>query len=187
MSAENRCVVGLDLGTTKISTVIAEIAPNKMPRILGFASFPSQGLRRGVITDVEKTVQSVERAVRQAELMAGMEVREVFVGIAGEHVSSQDSSGVVAVAGADGRITEDDRQRVLESAGAVKTPIDREVLHVLPQEFIVDGRRDIADPVGMLGVRLEVQVHVVSGAVTAAQNICRSILRAGLRSSRYCT
>ncbi|MGB1893777.1 MAG: cell division protein FtsA [Candidatus Latescibacterota bacterium] len=180
MSAESRCVVGLDLGTTKIGTVIAEIAPNKMPRILGFASFPSQGLRRGVITDVEKTVQSVERAVRQAELMAGMEVREVFVGIAGEHVSSQDSSGVVAVAGADGRITEEDRQRVLESAGAVKTPIDREVLHVLPQEFIVDGRRDIADPVGMLGVRLEVQVHVVSGAVTAAQNICRSILRAGL-------
>ena len=173
-----RCRIGFRHDKNKC-TVIAEIAPNKMPRILGFASFPSQGLRRGVITDVEKTVQSVERAVRQAELMAGMEVREVFVGIAGEHVSSQDSSGVVAVAGADGRITEDDRQRVLESAGAVKTPIDREVLHVLPQEFIVDGRRDIADPVGMLGVRLEVQVHVVSGAVTAAQNICRSILRAG--------
>ena len=180
MSAESRCVVGLDLGTTKISTVIAEITPNKMPRILGFASCASQGLRRGVITDVEKTVQSVEEAVCQAELMAGTEVKEVFVGIAGEHVSGQDSSGVVAVAGADGRITEDDRQRVLESAGAVKTPIDREVLHVLPQEFIVDGRRDIADPVGMLGVRLEVQVHVVSGAVTAAQNICRSIHRAGL-------
>ena len=102
MSAESRCVVGLDLGTTKISTVISEITPNKMPRILGFASCASQGLRRGVITDVEKTVQSVEKAVRQAELMAGTEVKEVFVGIAGEHVTSQDSSGVVAVAGSDG-------------------------------------------------------------------------------------
>ena len=180
MSMESQCVVGLDLGTTKICTVIAEIAPGKLPRILGFASCASQGLRRGVVTDVEKTVQAVEKAVHQAELMAGVEVKEVFVGIAGEHVSSQDSSGVVAVAGSDGRITEEDRQRVLESAGAVKIPIDREVLHVIPQEFIVDGRRDIADPVGMLGVRLEAQVHVVSGAVTAAQNICRSILRAGL-------
>ncbi len=180
MSEGTKRVVGLDLGTTKICTVIAEVTPENMPRILGFGSCPSQGLRRGVVTDVEKTVQAVEKAVRQAELMAGISVRDVTVGIAGEHVNSLNSSGVVAVAGSDGRITEEDRQRVLEAAGAVKIPIDREVLHILPQEFIVDGRRDIADPVGMLGVRLEAHVHVVSGAVTAAQNICRSILRAGL-------
>lgn len=180
MNAEGKMVVGLDLGTTKICAVIAEVAKGKSLRILGYAACPSQGLRRGVVTDVEKTVQAVEKAVRQAELMAGVEVREVFVGIAGDHVGSLNSSGVVAVAAADGRIGEADRQRVLEAAGAVKIPIDREVLHVLPQEFIVDGRRDIADPVGMLGVRLEAHVHVVTGAVTAAQNICRSILRAGL-------
>ena len=180
MSAEERMVVGLDLGTTKICTVIAEVAAGKSLRILGYGTCPSQGLRRGVVTDVEKTVQAVEKAVHQAELMAGVEVKEVFVGIAGEHVGSLNSSGVVAVAGADGRIGEADRQRVLEAAGAVKIPIDREVLHVLPQEFIIDGRRDIIDPVGMLGVRLEAHVHVVTGAVTAAQNICRSILRAGL-------
>jgi cell division protein FtsA len=180
MSGDGKLVVGLDLGTTKICTVIAEVAADRGPRVLGVGSCPSQGLRRGVVTDVEKTVQAVEKAIHQAELMAGVEVQEVFAGIAGEHVSSLNSSGVVAIAGEDGRITEEDRRRVLESAGAVNIPIDREILHVLPQEFVVDGRRDIADPVGMFGVRLEAHVHVVTGAVTAAQNICRSILRAGL-------
>lgn len=173
-------IAGLDLGTTKICVVVAERVAEGRLRIIGTGQHASEGLRRGVIVDAEKTVKAIGAAVRQAELMAGVEVGSVYAGIAGEHISSLNSSGMVAVGDAGGRIAVLDRERVLEAAGAIKVPMDREVLHVLSQEFAVDGKRGIPDPVGMYGVRLEANVHVVTGAVTAVQNICRSILRAGV-------
>ena len=176
----NGAIAGLDLGTTKICVVIAERAAAGGLRVIGLGQQRSDGLRRGVIVDAEKTVNAIAEAVRQAELMAGVEVGSVYAGIAGEHIASLNSSGMVAVGDAGGRIGMQDREKVLEAAGAVRVPMDREVLHVLPQEFVVDGKRGIPDPVGMYGVRLEANVHVVTGAVTAVQNICRSILRAGV-------
>ena len=176
----HRSIAGLDLGTTKICVVIAEREADGRLRINGIGQHPSDGLRRGVIVNAEKTVQAIGEAVRQAELMAGIEIDSVYAGITGEHIASLNSTGMVAVGDAGGRIAALDRERVLETAGAVKVSLDREVLHVLPQEFVVDGKRGIADPVGMYGVRLEANVHVVTGAVTAVQNIYRSILRAGI-------
>ncbi len=176
----NGSIAGLDLGTTKICVVIAERVAAGRLRVIGIAQQPSEGLRRGVIVDAEKTVKAIGEAIRQAELMAGVEVGSVYAGIAGEHIASLNSSGMVAVGDSGGRIGVLDREKVLEVASAVKVPVDREVLHVLPQEFLVDGKRGIPDPVGMYGVRLEANVHVVTGAVTAVQNITRSILRAGV-------
>ncbi len=181
MTTESKCVLGLDLGTTKICAVIAEIKRDHPLRILGFASCPSQGLRRGVIIDVQKTVEAIKKSVKQASLMAGVQVSEAYVGIAGDHVNSMNSSGVVAISDENGRISETDVERVVQSAAAVKVPIDREILHTIPQEFVIDGRRDIVDPVGMLGVRMEAHVHVVTGAVSAVQNMCMSVERAGLQ------
>ncbi len=176
----NGSIAGLDLGTTKICVVIAERVATGPLRVIGIAQQPSEGLRRGVIVDAEKTVKAIGEAIRQAELMAGVEVGSVYAGIAGEHIASLNSSGMVAVGDSGGRIGILDREKVLEVASAVKVPMDREVLHVLPQEFLVDGKHGIPDPVGMYGVRLEANVHVVTGAVTAVQNITRSILRAGV-------
>ena len=176
----NGSIAGLDLGTTKICVVIAERVAAGRLRVIGIAQQPSEGLRRGVIVDAEKTVKAIGEAIRQAELMAGVEVGSVYAGIAGEHIASLNSSGMVAVGDSGGRIGVLDREKVLEVASAVKVPVDREVLHVLPLEFLVDGKRGIPDPVGMYGVRLEANVHVVTGAVTAVQNITRSILRAGV-------
>ncbi len=176
----NGSIAGLDLGTTKICVVIAERVAAGRLRVIGIAQQPSEGLRRGVIVDAEKTVKAIGEAIRQAELMAGVEVGSVYAGIAGEHIASLNSSGMVAVGDSGGRIGVLDREKVLEVASAVKVPMDREVLHVLPQEFLVDGKHGIPDPVGMYGVRLEANVHVVTGAVTAVQNITRSILRAGV-------
>jgi cell division protein FtsA len=173
-------VAGLDLGSTKICAIIAERSDNGKLRIIGTGQRPSEGVRRGVIVDAEQTVKAIDEVVRQAELMAGVEAGAVYAGIAGEHIASLNSSGMVAVGDNGGRIAALDRERVLDAAGAVKVPLDREVLHILPQEFAVDGKRGIPDPVGMYGVRLEANVHVVTGAVTAVQNICRSILRAGV-------
>ena len=150
MNNGNKCVLGLDLGTTKICAVIAEIRRDHPLRILGFASCPSQGLRRGVIIDVQKTVEAIKKAVNQASLMAGVDVSEAYVGIAGDHVNSMNSSGVVGVSDEDGRICKSDIERVVQSAAAVKVPIDREILHIIPQEFVIDGRREIIDPIGML-------------------------------------
>jgi cell division protein FtsA len=174
-------VVGLDLGTTKICVVIAERMAHGGLQIIGVGCSPSEGLRRGVVVDVEKTVQSLKKAVQEAELMAGVEVSSVYAGIAGEHIGSLNSRGIIAIGGQDQEICEADRGRVIEAARAVAAiPIDREVLHVLTQEFIVDDQREIRDPVGMSGVRLEAEVHIVTGAVTSAQNICKSILRADI-------
>ena len=173
-------IAGLDLGTTKVCAVIAEQVAERPLRIIGMGQCPSEGMQRGAIVDAEKTVCAVGEAMRQAELMAGVEIDSMYAGISGEYIASLNSTGMVAVGGEGGWIGTQDRARVLAAAGVVKVPFDREVLHVLPQEFAVNGQRGILDPVGMYGVRLEASVHVVTSSVAAVRNICHSVLRAGV-------
>ncbi len=175
--AKSDLVVGLDIGTTKICAVVGEVTPDGVD-IVGIGASPSTGLRKGVVVHIEKTVESIQKALQEAELMAGCEIRSVYAGIAGSHIKGFNSHGVIAVKG--GEVTARDIERAMEAAKAVAIPLDREVIHTLPQEFIVDDQRGIADPLGMAGVRLEVKVHIVTGAVTSAQNILRSCHRSGL-------
>ena len=178
----SKYIAGLDIGTTKIADIIAEINGSPEPTIIGVGTSPSDGLRKGVVVNLEKTIRSIEAAIEEAERMAGVQIDEVFAGIAGDHIRSINGRGVVAVAGPNNEITPADIRRVIDAAKAIALPIDREVLHILPQEFIVDDQHGIKDPVGMSGVRLEVEVHIVTGAITSAQNIYRSISRAGMRA-----
>ncbi len=175
-------VTGLDIGTTKICAIIADVEEGAMPTIIGVGTSPSDGLRRGVVVNLDKTIRSIQTAVEEAERMAGVEIHNVYAGIAGDHIRSINGRGVVAVAGANNEITQADVRRVIDAAKAVALPIDREILHILPQEFIVDDQHGIKDPVGMSGVRLETEVHIVTGAITSAQNIYRSIDRAGIQA-----
>jgi len=170
-------VVGLDIGTTKICTVVAEVTGGTV-NIIGIGSHPSVGLRKGVVVNIESTVESIKKAVEEAELMAGCEISSVYAGIAGGHVTGFNSNGIIAIKGDE--ITQADVNRVIEAARAVAIPMDREVIHVLPQEFIVDGEGGINNPVGMAGVRLEAKIHIVTGAVTSAQNIVKCANKAGL-------
>uniref|UniRef100_A0A832I044 Cell division protein FtsA n=1 Tax=Eiseniibacteriota bacterium TaxID=2212470 RepID=A0A832I044_UNCEI len=181
MAQASRTYVGLDIGTTKISCIVADENGQGELRVVGIGNAPSEGLRRGVVVDLEKTVASVERAVEEAERMAGVPVRTVTAGIAGDHIRSINSRGVIAVSRKDNEIGPADVERVVEAAKAIAIPMDREIIHVIPQEFIVDDQDGIKDPVGMSGVRLEAEVHIITGAVTSAKNICRSIQRAGLK------
>lgn len=173
-------IAGLDLGSTKVCAVIAEQVAERPLRIIGVGQCPSEGMQRGAIVDAEKTVRAISQAMRQAELMAGVRIQSVYAGIAGEYIASLNSTGMVAVGGEGGWIGPQDRARVLAAAGVVKMPFDREVLHVLPQEFAVNGQRGILDPVDMYGVRLEASVHVVTCSVAAVRNVCHSILRSGV-------
>jgi cell division protein FtsA len=179
--AKNPVIVGLDLGTTKIAAIISDVDEKGELSVVGVGTSPSEGLRRGVVVNLEKTVESVKKAVREAELMAGVRVEEVYAGIAGDHIRSINSRGVIAVSRPGNEIGQTDVQRVIDQARAVAIPIDREIIHVIPQEFIVDDQAGIKDPVGMSGVRLEAVVHIVTGAVTSAQNIYKSIDRSGMR------
>ncbi len=179
-SVSRKIITGLDIGTSKIGAIIAEVDDMDDVKIVGVGVSPSDGLRRGVVVNLEKTVQSIKRAISEAQLMAGIEVGPVYVGIAGDHIHSFNSRGVVAVSGPDHEIKTDDIRRVIDAAKAVSLPIDREIIHVIPQEFIVDDQDNIKDPVGFSGVRLEAEVHIVTGAVTSAQNIYRCVERAGL-------
>ncbi len=169
---------GLDIGTTKVCAVIVKEEPNGKLNVVGIGSAPSHGLRKGVVVNIEHTVQSVQLALNEAEHMAGVEAANVFVGIAGDHIRSLNSKGVVGVAHDDHEITENDVKRAISAARALALPMDREILHVIPQEFIVDDQDGIPDPVGLSGVRLEVEVHLVTAAVTSAQNIVKSVQRA---------
>ena len=173
-------IAGLDLGTTKVCAVVAEQVAERPLRVIGMGQHPSEGMQRGAIVDAEKTVDAIGEAIRQAELMAGVEIDAVYAGISGEYIAGLNSTGMVAVGSEGGWIGAQDRARVLSAAGVVKVPFDREVLHVLPQEFAVNGQRGILDPVGMYGVRLEASVHVVTSSVAAVRNIYHSILRAGV-------
>ena len=178
MSKKNNYIVGLDIGTTKICCVIAEVSPHGEIEIIGLGQSPSRGLRKGVVVNIDGTVESIKSAVEEAELMAGTEIDSVFVGIAGGHIKSLNSHGIIAVKGKE--INPHDVERVIEAAKAIAIPLDREVIHVLPQEYIVDNQDGIHTPLGMAGVRLEAKVHIVTAAVTSAQNIVKCVNKAGL-------
>ncbi|MFQ5580395.1 MAG: cell division protein FtsA [Nitrospiria bacterium] len=178
MAKHENILVGLDVGTTKICAIVGEIVDDKRIDIIGIGTHPSKGLRKGMVVNIESTVESVKRAVEEAELMAGVDIQSIYTGIAGGHIKGFNSRGVIAVK--DQEVSRADIDRVLDAAKAVAIPLDREILHVLPQEFIVDSQDGIKDPLGMSGVRLEVEVHIITGAVTSAQNIAKSINRAGL-------
>ena len=170
-------VVGLDIGTTKICALVGEYTEDGIS-IVGVGTHPSVGLRKGVVVNIDSTVSSIRKAVREAELMAGCEINSVFIGIAGSHIKGFNSHGAIAIKGDE--VTQTDVDRVIEAARAVAIPLDREVIHILPQEYMVDEQGGIVDPVGMTGVRLEAKVHIVTGAVTAAQNLIKCANRAGL-------
>ncbi|MBI5682544.1 MAG: cell division protein FtsA [Deltaproteobacteria bacterium] len=177
MGKKDNLVVGLDIGTTKICTIVGEIKEEGI-EIICIGSHPSRGLRKGVVVNIESTVQSIKKAVEEAELMAGCSINTVYTGIAGGHIKGFNSHGVIAVK--DKEVTKPDIDRVIDAAKAVAIPPDREVIHILPQEYIVDEQDGILDPLGMSGVRLEVKIHIVTAAVTSAQNIIKSANKAGL-------
>jgi cell division protein FtsA len=178
---EDNSFIGLDIGTTKIACIISELDANNELKIVGVGVSQSDGLRKGVVVNIDKTVHSIQKAVEEAELMAGTDVESVYVGIAGDHIRAINSKGVVAISREDNEIAELDVIRAIDAAKAVSIPMDREILHVIPQEFIVDDQKGIKDPIGMCGVRLETQVHIITGAVTSAQNIYKSVEKAGLK------
>jgi cell division protein FtsA len=173
-------IVGLDVGTTKICAVIGEPKPNGVLDVMGVGNAPSRGLRRGVVVNIDSTVEAIKQAVAEAEQMAGVEVSGVYAGIAGGHVRSLNSRGVTAVSGRDREVSSADIERAVEAARAINVPQDREIIHVLPQTFRVDDADGVREPLGMSGVRLEVEVHIVTAAVTSVQNVVRSVNRAGL-------
>jgi len=175
---ERQLIVGLDIGTSKVVALVGEVGADGAIEVIGIGSQPSRGLKRGMVVDIESTVQSIQRAVEEAELMAGCEIRSVYAGIAGSHVRSLNSHGVVAIR--DKEVQQSDIEHVIDAAKAVAIPADQKILHVLPQEFIIDGQEGVRAPIGMSGVRLEAKVHIVTGAESAAQNIEKCIQRCGL-------
>jgi len=178
--SEKNMIVGLDIGTSKIVAIVGEYDPtvDGEVEIIGIGSHPSRGLKKGVVVNIESTVQSIQRAIEEAELMAGCQINSVYAGIAGSHVKSMNSHGIVAIK--DREVTPGDLDRVIDAARAVAIPADQRVLHILPQEFIIDQQEGIREPIGMSGVRLEAKVHLVTGAVGAAQNIIKCVRRCGL-------
>jgi cell division protein FtsA len=179
MAKEDRnLVVGLDIGTSKVTALVAEIGPDGVLAVLGMGNHESRGLKKGVVVNIESTVSGIQRALEEAELMADCKIASAFTGIAGSHIRSFNSTGMVAVK--DREVSAMDVERAVETAKAVNIPTDQQILHVLRQEFIIDGQEDVREPVGMSGVRLEVKVHIVTGAVSAAQNIVKCVRRCGL-------
>jgi cell division protein FtsA len=176
--ASAHIVTGLDVGTTKICALIAEVTPDGGLSLLGVGECGSSGLRRGNLVHLEATVEAVRTALGQAEQVAGISVRGVYAGVAGDHIRSINSRGVIAISGRDGEVTAEDLQRVVEAARAVAIPSSRAILHVIPQEFLVDDQSGIKDPVGMTGVRLEAEVHIITASATAVRNLVKSIERA---------
>lgn len=175
-----RVVTGLDIGTTKICTIIAELTTEDKIDIIGIGLAPSHGLRKGIVVDIDETSKAVREAYQKAERMAGISVDSAFVGIAGSHISSLNSHGVVAVTGEEKEIKASDIDRVMEAAKIIPLSAEEEIIHVLAREFIVDGCSGIKDPLGMSGVRLEVETHIVTGSSTSIQNLVKSVHRAGL-------
>lgn len=178
MKEDDKLIVGLDIGTSKILAIVGEMGANGQVNIIGVGHHPSRGLKKGVVVNIESTVQSIQRAIEEAELMAGCQIHSVYAGIAGSHITSFNSHGIVAIK--DKEVGQGDIDRVIEAAQALAIPADQKVLHVLPQEFIIDKQEGIREPIGMCGVRLEAKVHIVTGAVSAAQNIVKCVRRCGL-------
>jgi cell division protein FtsA len=178
---EKNLIVGLDIGTSKVVAIVGEVGEDDNEiKIIGFGSHPSRGLKKGVVVNIESTVQSIQRAVEEAELMAGCQIHSAYTGIAGSHIQSLNSHGIVAIK--DTEVTPSDIERVIDAAKAVAIPADQKILHILPQEFIIDGQEGIKEPIGMSGVRLEAKVHMVTGSVSAAQNISKCVRRCGLET-----
>jgi cell division protein FtsA len=175
---EKNLIVGLDIGTSKVVAIVGEVVPEGRIEVIGIGSHPSRGLKKGVVVNIESTVHSIQRAVEEAELMAGCQIHSVFAGIAGSHIRSLNSHGIVAIK--DKEVAPGDVERVIDAARAVAIPADQKILHILPQEFLIDNQEGIKEPVGMSGVRLEAKVHMVTGAVSAAQNIIKCVRRCGL-------
>lgn len=176
--SEKNLVVGLDVGTSKVAALVGEIKADETIEVVGIGTHPSRGLKKGVVVDIESTVQSIQRAVEEAELMAGCEIHSVHAGIAGSHIRSLDSHGITAIK--EHEVVQADVERVIDAAKAVAIPADQKILHILPQEFIIDNQEGIREPIGMSGVRLEARVHLVIGAVSAAENIVKCVRRCGL-------
>ena len=177
-NTEKNLLVGLDIGTSKVVAIVGEVMPDATIEVVGIGSHPSRGLKKGVVVNIESTVHSIQRAVEEAELMAGCQIHSVYAGIAGSHIRSLNSHGIVAIK--DKEVLPGDVERVIDAARAVAIPADQKILHILPQEFLIDNQEGIKEPVGMSGVRLEAKVHMVTGAVSAAQNIIKCVRRCGL-------
>jgi cell division protein FtsA len=175
---EKNLIVGLDIGTSKVVAIVGEVMADGALEVIGIGSHPSRGLKKGVVVNIESTVHSIQRAVEEAELMAGCQIHSVYAGIAGSHIRSLNSHGIVAIR--DKEVVPGDVERVIDAARAVAIPADQKILHILPQEFLIDSQEGIREPVGMSGVRLEAKVHMVTGAVSAAQNIIKCVRRCGL-------
>ena len=179
MSRESKdLIVGLDIGTSKIVALVAEVTPEGRLNVIGIGSQESKGLKKGVVVNIEETVAAISRVVQEVELMADCKVKDVYTGIAGSHIRSFNSNGMVAIK--DKEVTPSDVERVIETAKAMPIPADQEILHILTQEFVIDGQDGIREPIGMSGMRLEVKTHIVTGAVSAAQNIVKCVRRCGL-------
>ncbi len=176
--SDKNLIVGLDIGTSKVCAIVGELTPDNEVEVVGIGTHRSRGLKKGVVVNIESTVQSIQRAVEEAELMAGCEIHSVYAGIAGSHIRSLNSHGIVAIR--DKEVVSSDVERVIDAARAVAIPADQKILHILPQEFLIDHQEGIREPVGMSGVRLEAKVHMVTGAASAAQNIIKCIQRCGL-------
>jgi len=175
---DKNLIVGLDIGTSKVVAIVGEINEDGDIEVVGIGSHPSRGLKKGVVVNIESTVHSIQRAVEEAELMAGCDIHSVYTGIAGSHVRSLNSHGIVGIR--DSEVSAGDVDRVIDAARAVAIPADQKILHILPQEYVIDGQEGIREPVGMSGVRLEAKVHMVTGAESAAQNIVKCVQRCGL-------
>jgi cell division protein FtsA len=175
---DKNLIVGLDIGTSKVVAIVGEISPDDEIEVIGIGSSRSRGLKKGVVVNIESTVHSIQRAIEEAELMAGCEIHSVYAGIAGSHIRSLNSHGIVAIR--DQEVSVNDVDRVIDAARAVAIPADQKILHILPQEFVIDNQEGIKEPIGMSGVRLEAKVHMVTGAVSAAQNIVKCVRRCGL-------
>lgn len=175
---EKNLIVSLDIGTNKVVAMVGEINDVNEIEIIGIGSRPSRGLKKGVVVNIESTVQSIKRAVEEAELMAGCQIHSVYAGIAGSHIRSMNSHGIVAIR--DKEVTSSDVDRVIDAAKAVAIPADQKIIHILPQEFLIDNQEGIREPVGMAGVRLEAKVHIVTGALSAAQNIVKCVAKCDL-------
>ncbi|QLH41504.1 MAG: cell division protein FtsA [Coxiellaceae bacterium] len=175
---DKNLIVGLDIGTSKVAALVGEVGNGGQIEVIGFGAHPSRGLKRGVVVNIEATVQSIQRALEEAELMAGCQIHSAYTGIAGSHVRSMNSHGIVAIR--EKEVTQTDVDRVIDAAKAIAIPADQKILHILPQEFLIDSQEGIREPIGMSGVRLEAKVHIVTGAVSAAQNIVKCVQRCGL-------
>jgi cell division protein FtsA len=178
---QKNLIVGLDIGTSKIVAIVAELQPEGGLKVIGLGQHVSRGLKKGVVVNIDSTVQAIQRALEEAELMADCKITSVFTGIAGSHIKSLNSHGMVKIK--DAEVSQADVERVVETARAIALPSDQQILHILTQEFIIDGQEDVREPIGMSGMKLEVKVHIVTGAVSAAQNIVKCVKRCGLEVS----